>query len=123
MDNNNFKQMSSKVKSNNRKQLVQEIADNCWTPTDLITIILELKNENTNQATMSQQILTTNIFKWSGEKLTIQELEEAYILMSQTKEVFRKNFEELKIQIKKGVAGDELNDLIKELDKEVILRD
>ena len=39
--------------------------------------------------------------------------------MSQTKEVFRKNFEELKIQIKKGVAGDELNDLIKELDKEV----
>ena len=68
---------------------------------------------------MSQQILTTNIFKWSGEKLTIQELEEAYILMSQTKEVFRKNFEELKIQIKKGVAGDELNDLIKELDKEV----
>ena len=60
-----------------------------------------------------------NITKWSGEKLTIQELEEGFKQMSDTKEVFRKNFEELKIQIKKGVAGDELNDLIKELDKEV----
>jgi len=68
---------------------------------------------------MSQQMLTKNITKWSGEKLTIQELEEAYLKMSDTKEVFRKNFEGLKNQIKKGVAGDELIDLIKELDKEV----
>ncbi len=64
-------------------------------------------------------MLTKNITKWSGEKLTIQELEEAYLKMSDTKEVFRKNFEGLKNQIKKGVAGDELIDLIKELDKEV----
>lgn len=68
---------------------------------------------------MSQQNLTKNISKWGGEKLTIEELEEAYIKMSETKEIFRKNFEELKIQIRNGVKGDELNDLIKELDKEV----
>ena len=57
MDNNNFKHSSApawrqpaeavKIKSNDRKQLVQLIADNYWTSSDLITIILELKTENT----------------------------------------------------------------------------
>jgi hypothetical protein len=70
-------------------------------------------------ATNNQQMLTKTISKWGGEKLTIQELEEEYIKMARTKEIFRKNFEGLKIQLRNGIAGDELNDLIKELDKEV----
>ena len=83
------------------------------------SLMITLKENRKLKEELKLKDETITITKWDGTKLTIQELEEAYILMSQTKEVFRKNFEELKIQIKKGVAGDELNDLIKELDKEV----